>query len=99
MNIPKIIAQVNADLSVTLLITVLVKRLLNKANKIDPSAPTAAASVGVAMPANIEPRTHMIRNIGGIKDLKIIFHNSVLVFGPKSSGSGGANFGLNLVLK
>ena len=98
MNIPNIIAQVKADLSVTLLITALVKRLLNNAKIIEPKAPTAAASVGVAIPANIEPSTHIIRNIGGIKDLKIIIQSSDLVFGPKSSGRGGANLGLNFVL-
>jgi len=92
-------AHVKADLSVTLFITVLVKRLLNKANMIEPKAPTAAASVGVATPANIEPKTHKIRNIGGKKDLKIIIHNSDLVLGPRSSESGGAKLGLNFVLK
>ena len=34
------------------------------ANKIVPTAPTAAASVGVAMPASIEPSTEMMRKIG-----------------------------------
>ena len=67
-------AQVKADLSVTLFITVLVKRLLNRANIIDPNAPTAAASVGVATPAKIEPRTHIIRNWAKSKDFENFYN-------------------------
>ena len=42
-----------------------------KANKIAPSAPTPADSVGVANPANIEPKTEIIKINGGINALKI----------------------------
>ncbi len=99
MNIPNIIAQVSAERSVTLFKTERVNLLLNIASIIDPNAPTPAASVGVATPANIDPNTKKIRKIGGINDLKIIFQRSIFVLGPISSGSGGANCGLNLVLK
>ena len=57
MNIPKIIAPVNADLSVTSFSILKLSLLFKTANIIDPSAPTPAASVGVAKPANIDPKT------------------------------------------
>ena len=41
---------------------------LKIANIIEPKAPTPAASVGVAYPAKIEPKTKTINAIGGIKD-------------------------------
>ena len=36
-----------------------------------PIAPIAAVSVGVAIPAMIEPRTRKINNIGGTNDRKM----------------------------
>ena len=73
--------------------------MLNKANIIDPKAPTPAASVGVATPAKIEPRTKKIRKIGVINYLNIIIQSSFVFLGPILSGRGGASVGLNLVLK
>ena len=69
------------------------------ANIIDPKAPTPAASVGVAYPAKIEPKTKTINAIGGIKDLKTRRIFSFLVLGPIFLGKEGASLGLNLVLK
>ena len=43
--------------------------ILFAANKIEPIAPTEAASVGVAKPVNIDPRTAMINARGGNKVL------------------------------
>ena len=40
---------------------------LESASKIAPNAPTPAASVGVAIPASIEPRTATIKRRGGAK--------------------------------
>jgi hypothetical protein len=42
--------------------------LINAINKA-PNAPMAAASVGVAIPANIEPRTKKIKTIGSARVL------------------------------
>ena len=39
---------------------------LAMANSVAPTAPTDADSVGVAMPARIEPRTAMINSMGGM---------------------------------
>ena len=80
-NIPKIIAPVNADLSVTSFKTLKFNRLFKTASKIEPKAPTPAASVGVAKPANIEPRTKKIKKIGGKKDLKINCIFSLKLYG------------------
>ena len=41
------------------------------ANKIAPSAPIPAASVGVATPNKIDPSTETISSIGGSKDLRV----------------------------
>ena len=71
MNMPKIIAPVKADLSVTSFKILKFSLLLKTAKIIDPNAPTPAASVGVAIPANIDPKTKIIRAIGGIKDFNI----------------------------
>ena len=65
MNIPNIIAPVRADLSVTSFKTEKDNLLLKIAKIIEPKAPTPAASVGVANPANIEPKTNNIRPMGG----------------------------------
>ena len=92
-------APVKADLSVTSLRTLKLNLLFNIANIIDPKAPTPAASVGVAYPANIDPNTKNIRAIGGIKDFKIRRAFSFLVLGPIFLGKEGANLGFNLVLK
>ena len=45
----------------------LVRLLLLTANINPPKAPTPAASVGVAMPARMEPRTEVIKTKGGNK--------------------------------
>ena len=45
---------------------------LEYANIIAPNAPTPADSVGVAKPANIEPKTETIKIRGGTKALKIV---------------------------
>ena len=71
---PKIIAPVNADLSVTSFITLKFNLLFKIASNIEPKAPTPAASVGVAKPANIEPNTNKIKKIGGKNDLKNKFY-------------------------
>ena len=44
------------------------------ANKIDPNAPIAAASAGVAKPSRIEPKAKEMRIVGGIKPAKNSSH-------------------------
>ena len=46
--------------------------VLNEARRIEPIAPTDAASVGVAKPVRIEPKTDIIKNNGGNKINKIL---------------------------
>ena len=52
--------------------TFIEKLLFKLLNIIEPNAPTEAASVGVATPANIEPNTAIIKIIGGKIILKIL---------------------------
>ena len=93
-KMPNSIAPVSAERSQTSRNTGQVRLPLNSASRTEPPAPTPAASVGVAQPANIEPSTNAIRKIGGTKLLTIISQNSPRVSGPCSSGSGGARCGL-----
>ena len=51
-----------------------VRLLLLKARISPPNAPTPAASVGVAMPRSIEPKTEVIKTKGGSKLVISIFH-------------------------
>ena len=52
----------------------LVKLVLLTASRIAPRAPTPAASVGVAIPRRMEPKTDEIRIKGGRSQNNIIFH-------------------------
>ena len=45
-----------------------------------PIAPIAAASVGVAIPAMIEPRTRKINNIGGTNDRKMGMNCQISIY-------------------
>ena len=56
-----------------------VRLLLLKARSSPPKAPTPAASVGVAIPKSIEPRTEVIKTKGGNNVVARIFH---LFFAP-----------------
>ncbi len=63
-----------------------------------PSAPSAAASVGVAMPAMIEPSTTRIRSIGATRS-----RASRVIAWPNGrrsrTGSGGIASGLKIAMK
>jgi hypothetical protein len=48
-----------------------------------PKAPTPAASVGVAMPAIIDPRTTKIKAAGGSRVFKILASPSISSIGHK----------------
>jgi len=71
----------------------MLKRLLPIASRMEPSAPTPDASVGVAQPAKMLPSTSVMRKVGGRKLLRIMLQNSAAFFGPTSAGSGGASPG------
>ena len=72
------------------------RRRLMAASNIAPTAPKAPASVGVAMPAKIDPSTARIRNSGGIITSTTRRARSLRFFARASSGNAGAAFGLKM---
>ncbi len=86
-------ALVSAELSIMALSALKLSLPLNQASTMAPTAPTPAASVGVAQPPKIDPSTSTIRKVGGTKLLPIMAQNSAAFFGPTSAGSGGASSG------
>ena len=77
--------------------TVKERRQRKAASTVAPTAPTEAASVGVAMPPMMDPSTAMISNSGGtiavMTSLKIPFFSSAL------KGVAGHDFGSKIALK
>ena len=67
---------------------------IGKAKMNAPKAPTAADSVGVAIPVYIPPRTIIIKEINPHSPFKELIFSLKLVFGPL-----GANFGLIIAEK
>ena len=68
-----------------------------RARIIAPTAPTLAASVGVAIPRSIEPSTATMSSTGGNRPL----NNAVKTFAPSSNSSitiGGAYEGFNMAM-
>ena len=64
-----------------------------------PTAPTAAASVGEAIPAKIDPNTAIIRNKGGIRAFITLLRISALeMLSRYSWGIGGAHSGLTVAI-
>ncbi len=59
------------------------------ANSMAPTAPTEAASVGVAMPAKIEPSTPRIRNSGGSRASTTRETSSLLSIARSAAGIAG----------
>ena len=60
-----------------------------------PTAPTAAASVGLAIPAKIEPKTATIKKSGGTRAFITRLRMSALEMPSSTSwGMGGADSGL-----
>ena len=72
----------------------LVLSSLYPAINIAPTAPIAAASVGVAMPPRIEPRTAMTKTIGGRKAANTGFKSKV----SSESVVGGQDEGNNIAI-
>ncbi len=70
----KTMAVISAVVSTDSVKFFLVRLLLLIARRTAPSAPTPAASVGVAIPRRIDPSTEVIRTNGGNRDVSIILH-------------------------
>ena len=66
------------------------------ASSMAPTAPTAAASVGVARPNMIAPSTDRISIVSGKKDFASIVINTRVLTLPSPLGNGGARCGLNI---
>src|SRR5262249_17035057 len=66
------------------------------AKRIDPKAPKAAASFGVARPNRIAPSTARIRNASGKNDVASRYMTSFIGMSVCSFGSFGASFGLSI---
>ena len=74
---------------------------LNPPSSVAPTAPTDAASVGVAMPARMEPSTEMINTMGAIRAWDTLIASSLLVRPSISSsrGMGGEVSGRTMAIK
>jgi len=65
----------------------------------EPTAPTEAASVGVAAPSIIEPSTLMMSSSGGSKTFRQRNSSAVPFSVRSSSGRAGMAFGLKMATR
>ena len=70
------------------------KRRFSPASRIEPKAPTPAASVGVAHPKKIDPSTRKIRNIGGRSVRTTMRANCIMGMAASLRSIMGARLGL-----
>ena len=71
-NLQKDVA--NLSINIAMPAAVLALNVVRLSHRTAPSAPTPAASVGVAIPRRIEPNTEVIKTKGGNRDVSSILH-------------------------